>query len=299
MRRDLNQLGGIRHDVLVIGGGIQGACIAWDAALRGLKVALVERDDFGAATSANSLRIVHGGLRYLSRGDLTRMRESIRERSALLRIAPGLVEPLPVLVPTGGPGVPGRAAFGAGLVLTHLLSPTRNRHLDPRRRIAAGRLLSRPECLTALPCPRPRQLERRRTLVRRAHDAPRAPDPGLRRLRRVGRGSGGQPRGGGGIRGLRRHRARSGPGGPAHRSAPRAAGPADRDRSGAVDRDAGRPRRQEPRLRSRHPAACPRPQPGHRTPGGRPRRRSSLELVFRRGPGRIGWALPFPGAAGA
>ncbi len=113
MRRDLNQLGGIRHDVLVIGGGIQGACIAWDAALRGLKVALVERDDFGAATSANSLRIVHGGLRYLARGDLTRMRESIRERSALLRIAPGLVEPLPVLVPTGGPGVPGRAAFGS------------------------------------------------------------------------------------------------------------------------------------------------------------------------------------------
>ena len=56
MRRDLNELGGVEHDVLVIGGGIQGACIAWDAALRGLKVALVERDDFGAATSANSHR---------------------------------------------------------------------------------------------------------------------------------------------------------------------------------------------------------------------------------------------------
>jgi glycerol-3-phosphate dehydrogenase len=151
MRRDLNELGGVEHDVLVIGGGIQGACIAWDAALRGLDVALVERDDFGAATSANSLRIVHGGIRYLARGDLVRMSDSIRERSALLRVAPGLVEPLPVLVPTGRPGVPGKAAFGAALALTHLLSPTRNRHLDPSRRIAAGRVLSRPECLRLFP----------------------------------------------------------------------------------------------------------------------------------------------------
>lgn len=151
MRRDLNELGGVEHDVLVIGGGIQGACIAWDAALRGLKVALVERDDFGAATSANSLRIVHGGIRYLARGDLVRMWESIRERSALLRVAPGLVEPLPVLVPTGRPGVPGRAAFAAALALTHVLSPARNRHLDPSRRIAAGRVLSRPECLRLFP----------------------------------------------------------------------------------------------------------------------------------------------------
>ena len=75
MRRDLSELGRVEHDVLVIGGGIQGACIAWDAALRGLDVALLERDDFGAATSANSLRIVHGGIRYLARGDLPRMRE--------------------------------------------------------------------------------------------------------------------------------------------------------------------------------------------------------------------------------
>ena len=94
MRRDLSRLESEEHDLLVIGAGIQGACIAWDAALRGLRVALVERDDFGAATSANSLRIIHGGLRYLARGDFPRMRESIRERSALLRIAPGLVEPL-------------------------------------------------------------------------------------------------------------------------------------------------------------------------------------------------------------
>jgi glycerol-3-phosphate dehydrogenase len=151
MRRDLSRLESEEHDLLVIGAGIQGACIAWDAALRGLRVALVERDDFGAATSANSLRIIHGGLRYLARGDFPRMRESVRERSALLRIAPGLVEPLPVLIPTGPPGVPSRLALGAALALTHVLSPRRNRDLPPTHRIAAGGVLSRAGCLKLFP----------------------------------------------------------------------------------------------------------------------------------------------------
>jgi glycerol-3-phosphate dehydrogenase len=79
------------------------------------------------------------------------MRESIRERSALLRVAPGLVEPLPVLVPTGPPGVPGKAAYGAALAHTHLLSLNRNRGVDAARRIAAGRILSRAECLRLCP----------------------------------------------------------------------------------------------------------------------------------------------------
>ena len=151
MRRDLGRLESEEYDILVIGAGIQGACVAWDAALRGLRVALVERDDFGAATSANSLRIIHGGLRYLARGDFPRMRESIHERSALLRIAPGLVEPLPVLIPTGPPGVPSRLALGAALALTHVLSLGRNRGLPTDRRIGAGRVLSRAECLELLP----------------------------------------------------------------------------------------------------------------------------------------------------
>src|SRR3954447_14684083 len=126
MERDLTRLAGTAHDVVVVGGGIHGACIAWDAALRGLRVALVERDDFGGATSANSLRIVHGGLRYLARGDLRRMRESIRERSAFLRIAPSLVEPLPVLVPTTGAGTRSRPAMGTAIALNDLLSLDRN-----------------------------------------------------------------------------------------------------------------------------------------------------------------------------
>ena len=142
MRPELHALGSRRHDLLVIGGGILGACLAWDAALRGLTVALVERGEFGGATSANSLRIVHGGLRYLARGDLARMRESVRERSTLLRIAPGLVHPLPVAVPTGIPGYPRRSTLGLALALNDLLSARRNRRLLPVRHLPRGRLLA-------------------------------------------------------------------------------------------------------------------------------------------------------------
>jgi glycerol-3-phosphate dehydrogenase len=151
MIRDLRRLAGGTHDLIVVGGGLHGACIAWDATLRGLRVALIERDDFGAATSANSLRIVHGGLRYLARGDLRRMRESIRERSTLLRIAPTLVRPLPVLVPTTGHGIRGPLALAAALRLNDLCSRDRNRGLDAAHHVPDGRLVSLEECRRLFP----------------------------------------------------------------------------------------------------------------------------------------------------
>jgi glycerol-3-phosphate dehydrogenase len=151
MERDLTRLTTPVHDLVVVGGGIHGACVAWDAALRGLSVALVERDDFGAATSANSLRIVHGGLRALARGNLRRMRESVRERSVLLRIAPALVEPLPVIVPTVGWGTQSRAALGAALALNDLLSSDRNSRLAPDHQLPRGRLLSSADCRRLFP----------------------------------------------------------------------------------------------------------------------------------------------------
>ena len=85
---------------MIVGGGVYGAAIAWDASLRGLTVALVERDDFGSGTSFNNLKTIHGGVRYLQHGDLKRIRESVRERRNLMGIAPHLVHPLPFLVPT-------------------------------------------------------------------------------------------------------------------------------------------------------------------------------------------------------
>src|SRR5215216_2018463 len=90
----LARLGEDEFDVLVIGGGITGAGIARDTALRGLSTALVERDDFGSGTSSRSSRLVHGGVRYLEHGHLHLVFESSRERRTLLRIAPHLVRPL-------------------------------------------------------------------------------------------------------------------------------------------------------------------------------------------------------------
>src|SRR3954466_2230383 len=130
MRRNLSRFADTAFDLLVVGAGIHGACAAWDASLRGLSVAIVDQDDFGAATSANSLRIVHGGLRYLARGDFPRMRESIQERSTWLRIAPDLVRPLPVLVATHGHGLRSRWAHRVALVSNDLFSLFRNRGLS-------------------------------------------------------------------------------------------------------------------------------------------------------------------------
>lgn len=99
MKRDLDRLERDVFDVLVIGGGINGAGIARDAAMRGLSVALLERDDFGDGTSSRSSRLVHGGLRYLEQFRFGLVRESLRERATLLRTAPHLVRPLPFLIP--------------------------------------------------------------------------------------------------------------------------------------------------------------------------------------------------------
>ena len=151
MRRDVAKLAAERFDVVVVGGGIYGVCIARDAALRGLSVALVEKGDFGGATSANSHKIVHGGLRYLQHADFRRMRESIRERAAWLRIAPHLVRPQAFLMPTYGHGLRGREALQAALALNDLLSIDRNRGLDRAQQIPRGRMLSAAECLRLAP----------------------------------------------------------------------------------------------------------------------------------------------------
>lgn len=124
-----------------MGAGIHGACAAWDATSRGLTTALVERGDFGSATSANSLKIVHGGLRYLRSADLRRMRESIRERSALLRIAPLWVQPQPFLVGLGNGPLDGTSAFRAALGLSDLIGFDRNAGLSPDRAIPAGEIV--------------------------------------------------------------------------------------------------------------------------------------------------------------
>ncbi|AOW99577.1 glycerol-3-phosphate dehydrogenase [Moorena producens PAL-8-15-08-1] len=151
MRRNLVELTRNSYDLLVIGGGIYGACVAWEASLRGLSVALVEKSDFGGATSANSLKTIHGGLRYLQHADLKRMRESIHERTSLMRIAPHLVHPLPVLIPTYGHGMKGKEVLSVALAINDLISCDRNRQLDPQKHISNGRVISKQECQQLLP----------------------------------------------------------------------------------------------------------------------------------------------------
>ena len=89
----------LKFDLIIIGAGINGAGIARDAALRGLKVLLLDKGDVGSGTSSWSTRLIHGGLRYLEHGEFGLVRESLRERETLLRIAPHLVRPLPLLIP--------------------------------------------------------------------------------------------------------------------------------------------------------------------------------------------------------
>lgn len=151
MRRNLVGLTRQEYDLFVIGGGIYGISIARDAALRGLTVALVDQGDFGHATSSNHHKIIHGGLRYLQHGDLKRMRESIRERSILLRIAPHLVHPLPFLIPTYKQGLQGKVLMSIALKLNDLISLDRNRNLEPHKRIPRGRVISKTECLELCP----------------------------------------------------------------------------------------------------------------------------------------------------
>lgn len=133
MKRDFPALANQEFDVIVVGGGAFGAAAARDAALRGLSVALIERADFCAGTSANSFKIVHGGIRYLQHGDISRLRASCQERTALLATAPHLVTPLPIVVPTYGRGRQGKQLLGAGMLLYDALTADRNLRIRDRR----------------------------------------------------------------------------------------------------------------------------------------------------------------------
>ena len=111
-----------QYELIVIGGGINGAAIAREAALSGISVLLLERDDFCSGTSAASTRLIHGGLRYLEHAEFRLVRESLRERERLLATAPHLVEPLEIVLPVTRASRRGRGTVRLGLALYDLLS---------------------------------------------------------------------------------------------------------------------------------------------------------------------------------
>jgi glycerol-3-phosphate dehydrogenase len=129
-------------DAVIIGAGINGCGIARDAALRGLRVLVLDKGDIGGGTSAWSTRLIHGGLRYLEHGELRLVRESLRERETLLRrVAPHLVRPLPLLVPVYANRRRGPLTILAGMIAYDLLSPGSS--LPPHRMLTPAEALRR------------------------------------------------------------------------------------------------------------------------------------------------------------
>jgi glycerol-3-phosphate dehydrogenase len=151
MIRDLDQLSARSFDVLVVGGGIYGLTIAYDAAQRGLSVALVERNDFGSGASFNHLRTIHGGLRYLQSLDIARARESVRERRIVARIAPHAVQPLPFALPLYRSVLRGKLAMRAGLLLDAVVAAGRNRGVPVSHRLPRGRVVGRGTAVQRFP----------------------------------------------------------------------------------------------------------------------------------------------------
>jgi len=142
VKRDLDRLRE-PFDLLVVGAGIYGAAIAWDATLRGLRVALIDRGDIGGGTSFNNAKTLHGGVRSLQGLRLDELREYVRERRALLRIAPHLVRPLTFVSPALGTITRSRLAYAAYFRAYDLLARDRNEGVDRALHLEGTRILGR------------------------------------------------------------------------------------------------------------------------------------------------------------
>ena len=150
-RRDLSRFDAASFDVLVVGGGIYGLTIAYEAASRGLSTAVIEAADFGSGISFNHQKTAHGGLRSLQSLRLDRAREAILERRALARIAPWLLRPMPFIVGTYSSLTKNRLALRAAFALDEWLGRRRNEGVERELHLPVPRLLSRPLTLKLFP----------------------------------------------------------------------------------------------------------------------------------------------------
>jgi len=145
LERNLARSARERYDIAIVGGGILGSMVLLESALRGQRTVLLERSDFGAATSANSLRILHGGLRYLQSLDLPRFFESVRERRWFLKTFPDLTEPLACVMPLYGRGMKRAAVMRLALAINDTLSSRRNQGVRADRHLPKSRLCTAAE----------------------------------------------------------------------------------------------------------------------------------------------------------
>lgn len=153
MERFIEKQSDERFDVVIIGGGITGASVAYDAATRGLKVALLEKKDFSGATSAATSKLIHGGLRYLANNEFSLVRESLRERKVLEDIAPNFVYPFPMLMTHYKSSLKNsKWVMKLGLTLYDILSYDRGRTWDESKKIPLHRTVSAKEAVEMQPC---------------------------------------------------------------------------------------------------------------------------------------------------
>jgi glycerol-3-phosphate dehydrogenase len=145
VKRDPQILASREFDLCVVGGGIYGLCTAWDAASRGLSVALIDKGDFAHATSFNSQKTVHGGFRYLQDANVARVVRAARERRAWMNIAPHLVHRQPFMIATSHRLTRSRPALVLASLAYWILTLSSSYSRDPQKRIPLGRLVSREE----------------------------------------------------------------------------------------------------------------------------------------------------------
>ena len=158
LTRNTSALEEREFDVLVIGAGIHGVCVARDAALRGLSVALIDQGDFGGETSHNSLKLIHSGIRYLQHLDIRRVRQSIAERNFWLRCVPHLVRPLKCVIPSYGYALRGLGGLGAASTIHNLLSIGSNAGMPAGIKVPTGGVMSKQQFLELLPALAPARL---------------------------------------------------------------------------------------------------------------------------------------------
>jgi glycerol-3-phosphate dehydrogenase len=145
IRRDVLQASHRQYDIIIVGGGIYGIALSLCASQGGLKSLLLEKEDYGGKTTFNSLRILHGGLRYLQKLDVVRFHDSVLERRWFFRNFPDLVKPMPCLMPLDNRGVRRPVVFLPALLLNDWMSFHRNEGVLPEKHLPPGKLVSASE----------------------------------------------------------------------------------------------------------------------------------------------------------